>query len=278
MEDFSEINGEGTVLRAAQLKMLDILLEFDRICRKHNLTYWIDFGTLLGAVRHKGFIPWDDDIDLSMPTEDYRRFKEIAPDELGPQFILQTEETQPSALQGKGVYKVRMKDTLYLMQHDNMRQPYSKGLFIDIFESVPYPTVNRRLFKFLVKRISKSYGFMMYSNELNFGNIVRYFVFPVEFALFYSIWKLICLFHKKDRELTPMKRLIYGYPTLRTEIYPLGTIQFEGHEFPCPKNPDARLSDMWGDYMKLPPVEQRRIHTRFICLDTASCHTDDKYV
>lgn len=274
MEDFSDINGEGTVLRAAQLKMLDILLEIDRVCKKNNLTYWIDFGTLLGAVRHKGFIPWDDDIDISMTTESYNRFKEIAPTELGPDFILQTEKTQPFARQGRGMFKVRLKNTMYLMQHDSVRQPYSKGLFVDVFDSVPYPTMNRRFFKFLVRRISKSYGFMMYNQELNFGNIIRYFVFPVEFAFFYSVWKFCCLFHKKDRELTPMTRLLYGYPSLKTDIHPLGEIEFEGHIFPCPNNPDARLRDMWGDYMTLPSADKRRIHTKFICLDTTKCHID----
>ena len=77
-EDFSIYNGEGTLLRQAQLRMLNILLEVDKICRKNNLSYWIDYGTLLGAVRHKGYIPWDDDIDISMPSDDYKKFTEIA--------------------------------------------------------------------------------------------------------------------------------------------------------------------------------------------------------
>jgi len=64
-------------LREAQLIMLDSLIEFDRICKKYNFDYWLDSGTLLGAVRHKGFIPWDDDIDISMPVEDYRAFAKM---------------------------------------------------------------------------------------------------------------------------------------------------------------------------------------------------------
>ena len=68
-------------LRRCQLKQLTILEEIDRICRKHNITYWLDGGTLLGAVRHGGFIPWDDDIDIAMPLDDARRFatKRYAP-------------------------------------------------------------------------------------------------------------------------------------------------------------------------------------------------------
>ncbi len=68
--------------RTIQLLGLEILEDIDRVCRKHNLKYWLDFGTLLGAVRHKGFIPWDDDVDISMPYEDYLRFQELAPLEL----------------------------------------------------------------------------------------------------------------------------------------------------------------------------------------------------
>ena len=65
-EDFSKYNGEGTMLRKAQLRMLDILVEVDKVCKRHNIPYWVDYGTLLGAVRHGGFIPWDDDLDISM--------------------------------------------------------------------------------------------------------------------------------------------------------------------------------------------------------------------
>ena len=273
-EDFSKYNGDGTPLRKAQLKMLEVLLEFDRVCKKNGLTYWIDFGTLLGAVRHGGFIPWDDDIDLSMPPEDYRRFKEIAPEELSEGFTLQTEKTEPSSMQGDGMFKVRMKNTLYLMEHDDLAKPYSKGIFIDIFESVPTPAINRRLFAFLVKRISKSHGFMHYNKRLNFGNIIRWFVFPVSFFFFHDIvWRGICLFSKKNCEFTPMTRVLYGYPSPREAIYPLGEIEFEGHKFPCPHDAHRRLTDMWGDYMKLPPVEKRKIHAKYICTDTTGSYT-----
>ena len=80
-------------LRNCQLKQLSILEEVDRICRKHEIPYWLDGGSLLGAVRHGGFIPWDDDIDLGMRLEDLKRFIQVAPAELGENLFLQTPES-----------------------------------------------------------------------------------------------------------------------------------------------------------------------------------------
>ena len=86
-EEFSKYNGEGTPLRMAQLRMLAILVEVDKICRKHNITYWLDYGTLLGAVRHKGFIPWDDDVDICVMRKDYDKLRKYLQQELPEQFV-----------------------------------------------------------------------------------------------------------------------------------------------------------------------------------------------
>ena len=74
---------ENEQLRQLQLAEHKMLCDFAKICDKHNLTYFLDFGTLLGAVRHQGFIPWDDDVDVTMPLEDYKKFLKIAQEELG---------------------------------------------------------------------------------------------------------------------------------------------------------------------------------------------------
>ena len=82
---------EPRTLRKAQLIMLDMLIEFDAICKKHQLQYWLDSGTLLGAVRHQGFIPWDDDIDICMERNDYQKFIQICSQELSKEYFLQTK-------------------------------------------------------------------------------------------------------------------------------------------------------------------------------------------
>lgn len=102
------------------------------ICEKHDITYFLAYGTLLGAVRHKGFIPWDDDVDIAMPRDDYNRFKKVCKTELDEQYILQNHETEPSYWQGISQIKVRKDGTLF-------EEPWvanldvHKGVFVDIF-------------------------------------------------------------------------------------------------------------------------------------------------
>ena len=147
MEDYSRYNGEGTALRKAQIREVEILIEIDRICRKHDIKYWINFGTLLGAVRHKGFIPWDDDLDICMLSKDYKKFLEIASDELPEWLFIQNKSTDPSYR--RSICKVRDLNSFFVEQYDDFSAPYKKGIFIDIFEMIEYPKVSRNTLKFL---------------------------------------------------------------------------------------------------------------------------------
>ena len=96
-EDLSKYNPEGSTLRKAQLRMLEMLIEIDKICRKHTIPYWIEFGTLLGAVRHKGFIPWDDDADICVMEKDYKYLREILIRELPSKYAFQDTTTDKYA-------------------------------------------------------------------------------------------------------------------------------------------------------------------------------------
>lgn len=86
-------NPEGSDLRRMQMKMLDILTEVDKICKKHDIPYWLAGGTLLGAVRHGGFIPWDDDLDIELMREDYLKLIPLLRKELPEKFVVQTNKT-----------------------------------------------------------------------------------------------------------------------------------------------------------------------------------------
>ena len=126
-------------LRACQLKQLSILKEVDRICRKHKLSYWLDGGTLLGAMRHGGFIPWDDDIDIGMTLEDMQAFMKVAPSELPDTLFLQTPESDPTSKEP--IVKIRDLNSIYIEAGDTFSVEYQKGLYVDIFPFIDYPTV-----------------------------------------------------------------------------------------------------------------------------------------
>ena len=95
-------NPEGSILRKQQLRMLDILLHIDKICNEHNIPYWLSSGTLLGAVRHGGFIPWDDDVDIEMLREDYLRFEKIFKED--DDYVLTTTSQTPDLLKSEAYH------------------------------------------------------------------------------------------------------------------------------------------------------------------------------
>ena len=92
----ARFNPEGSPLRRQQMVMLEMVKEVDRICRKYDIPYFLYGGTLLGAIRHNGFIPWDDDLDVGLLRKDYQRLMKILPDELPEHMVLQTNDTDPN--------------------------------------------------------------------------------------------------------------------------------------------------------------------------------------
>lgn len=114
--DYS-IQNDGR-LRQAQLKMLTILAAVDNICLKHGIDYWLDRGTLLGAVRHEGFIPWDDDIDIGMPRSSYERFLRIAPAQMPTNMFLQTAQSDPGFFNLAAPLKIRDRNSRFIEKHE----------------------------------------------------------------------------------------------------------------------------------------------------------------
>ena len=136
MEDLRKYNPEGSTLRKAQLRMLEILKVFDSICAKHGIEYTLDGGTLLGAVRHEGFIPWDDDLDINVMRDDFFKLRKILPNELPDNLVYQDYTTEPYF--PTPLAKIRDKHS-YVYEEPCTERFKEKGIFIDIIpiEEVP---------------------------------------------------------------------------------------------------------------------------------------------
>lgn len=250
-------------LRACQLKQLSILEEIDRICQKHQIGYWLDGGTLLGAVRHGGFIPWDDDIDIAMRQEDLDRFVSVAPSELREGLFLQTPQIEPQSKEP--IVKVRDLNSFYVEGSDNFAADYQKGLYVDIFPMVDYPTLPKKWVKRITLGISKSYSVLHKSHYYSLKSFAEFFWFGAKYVVNKCLWSLLCAVRPKNVYLSNI--LInngYGIMHRQDSVFPLGTITFEGKTFSAPCNPDAYLSDLYRNYMEIPPKDKQKIHSVFI--------------
>lgn len=245
-------------MRQMQLRLLDILVEIDKVCRKHNIKYWIDFGTLLGALRHKGFIPWDDDLDIAMPKEDFEKFKIIAPKELPDNLFLQTPETDPSFLMP--ILKVRDNNSLFITRHEDFTKDYNKGLYIDIFIVTEYPKVSKKTRKFLLGWISKVNWFMGTKHNVTLKNHFATVFFPVIKYSCLMVWKLLCLKQKKQLGYDINFYCPYSCAYPKEWIYPLSEVTFEQHSFLAPHQPDQYLNSIYPNFMQLPPEDKRVTH------------------
>ncbi|MDR1883660.1 MAG: LicD family protein [Prevotella sp.] len=257
-EDFSKYNGEGTVLRKAQTRMLDILIEVDKICRKHDIAYWLDGGTCLGAVRHKGFIPWDDDIDIAVMRNDYKRLRNILKRELPANMAFQDETTEKRYPSKQA--KVRDRNSCF-EEAEIKATLKEQGIFIDIFP--------------IEKGYVKVKTFIDFFYGRAFRRLRRHAGNKKEYIAALMMWPFACAMVGAARFfnfLIPAGNLIYGYgiPTLNKyqlraeDFFPTKPVLFENHEFMAPANPDAYLKLLYGDYMQIPPKEKRRVHASTI--------------
>jgi len=250
-----------TPLRQAQLVMLRLLKAFHQLCEEEGLRYWLDAGTLLGAVRHGGFIPWDDDIDVLMPREDYLRFCALAPEALPPDMFFQSPETDP----GFVCPWVKIRDRYSHLVESTGPYPYSQAIFIDIFPAVRETRrqLAWRTFYPLLAPLSKR-------PEPVIGALA-----PLSAAKRLVVGGLQYAFLAL-MGLSPLRRAFLDYvgggradwtyePPIRytnhlrdEDIFPLKSIRFEDAEFWGPANPQGYLRDYFGDFMTLPPPEKRR--------------------
>ena len=152
-EDFLDEEVRCDYLITSEIKkvwavMLDLLMEVDRICKEYNVRYFASGGTLLGAIRHKGFIPWDDDLDIYMLRDDYEKFSQIASSALKSPYFFQTKFTDPYSSVFIG--KIRNSSTTALTKSEmHSFLNYNKGIFIDVFPLDEIPDDERELDLFM---------------------------------------------------------------------------------------------------------------------------------
>ena len=240
---------------------MGLLKHLHGICERNKLKYWLDGGTLLGAVRHKGFIPWDDDLDVAMPMADYIKFIKIAQSELPDSVFLQTKQTDPGYSQTFA--KLRDRNSLYIEHVDNFAVPYCKGIYIDIFPFVAYPDAPAIIIKNIVKTILTTQYFINKYHKLTFKLIAKYAVEKIRYSFAKVAWQLLSLRKGTSCANIPEDN---GYLIQHEEadVFPLITIEFEGYAFNAPSNPDAYLKTLFKNYMQLPPEEKRKSHACYI--------------
>ncbi len=247
---------------------LELLQEFDRICKKNNLNYTVTGGTLLGAVRHGGFIPWDDDADVVMMRKDYDRFQKICEKELDhSKFYFQSIETTPGYRWGYG--KLRRKNTVFLREGQE-GMPYEQGIFMDIFprDGVPDGKIERRIHTFLCFALRK----IMWSEigKDREKNRIRRLIYTVlsyipQKTIVKLYRKLIRYSNKKETKLVraltfPLPKRLSGAGYCRKWYNNYLPIKFENITVQAEANYKDWLKAEFGDYMKMPPVEKRKSH------------------
>ena len=249
-------NPDGSILRQHQLKMLDILIVIDGICKKHGIKYWISDGTLLGAVRHGGFIPWDDDLDIQMMRKDFKHFIKIISKELSENLVLQTHKTDKGYIAPYA--KIRdLHSSISEYYNSDVNYKY-KGVYIDVFPmekcSYVFTRISDSLHAHLLYKISHVRAGLMRRIYLNSMFYLLTFI--------YSLFRLLDCFCVKKENLTFTYGTACGYYNfVNSDIIPLSDINFEGHMFNAPHAPELILKKQYGNYMELPAEESRETHT-----------------
>lgn len=245
---------DGSLLRRGQLRMLEILKAVDKICRAHDIPYWLSSGTLLGAVRHGGFIPWDDDLDIEMLRDDYLRLLPLLREELPEQYMLHDRSTDKDY---PHLY-AKVRDKHSCIEESFAFEMKHKGCFIDIFplERSPYALyrIANRLYVNLCHH--KVYKHRWLYN-FNYAVLTR-----VVFPLFRGC---VSLFHKGSNYHHTFG-MIYKAERCVADIFPLVEIPFEDSIFYAPKSAHSYLSRMFGDYMQLP--KEIAVHGNIKWIDT----------
>ena len=248
-----------TTLRQVQLTELYILDVIDEICKKFQLRYFLSAGTLLGCLRHKGFIPWDDDLDIGMPMIDYKKFIKVAPAVLPANLMLQTPKTVPGCFEMFA--KIRDLSSLALESFSDVTCP--SGIYVDVFPVEKFPLLPKWFRGMLTRGLSLTWRRSRLHRVANHRFCMGVFISGVKACLwslghaflrfFFNLLKLFSptILHTLPEAGATLLEIGEG------DIFPLSQGMFEGRLYPIPRNAAKYLSVMYGNWQELPPPEKR---------------------
>lgn len=258
-----------TQRKMVQKDELQLLVKFDEICKKFNLKYTLAAGTMIGAVRHKGFIPWDDDIDVYMLRDDFNKLRKIAPLELPKNMFYQSHYTDPEYYYPFD--KIRLNGTIFketfLANHN-----INHGIFIDVF---PIDLISDNKFKNTIQFYHYRFyrlGLMVKYVNISarsrkrkiIANLLRVFYLPFNLNYLYKKCELIAQQRENNYRNSKWVRNLnslgsdgmketYHYYAFTNLKY----VRFENKKFYISKDYDAMLKTIYGNYMKLPPKSEQ---------------------
>ena len=256
-------------LRKLQLVEMKALDEVKRICEMHDLKYFLIAGNLIGAIRHKGFIPWDDDIDIGMMRSDYDKFIEYCKIDLDKEhFFLQTPSTEKGSADFE-LARIRINGTKYVETHRKGLSIHD-GIFVEVFPYDDLPDNNLRCriygdsFRLLKKAVGARMGYKYGGNSIARKIIIGTAAFFTKIIPLEKMIKIVDNYHLKYQN--PDSKWVFliaggtSYKKerhLRKTVTELTTTEFEGKQYPIPKDYDTFLTEQYGDYMTPPPEDKR---------------------
>ncbi len=278
MKDQIEKTDSDNVMQKVHKIQLELALEVRRICDKNGIGYALIAGTMLGAVRHKGFIPWDDDMDIGLLRPEFERFLKACESDLGREYFLQTWDTDPGF--ALPFAKIRKNGTLYI-EHNAGKSDLHSGIYIDVFpyDNVPigkFRKMHQNAMTYILKRIlllKKNYQVWEDGEKVKAFTYktLAYLTKPfsankIKNMLYCCITRYNSI--ESDTVVTFGGSYVYPKESIRKKwLVERADIQFEGHSFTAPKDAYGYLSYFYGDYMTPPPEEKRYNRHKIIKID-----------